>query len=104
MSEDTHEHSSGGSKLYLMVWFGLIGLTAIEVFLGYKQLSLNLMLTILMGLSLVKAVLIIFYFMHLKFEKTALILTILPAMVIVISLLSIFFPDAQRLLEHSANR
>ena len=97
-------HDSGGSKLYLIVWFGLIALTGIEVFLGYKQLPLNIMLAILMGLSLVKAALIIFYFMHMKFEKTALILTILPAMVIVISLLSVFFPDAQRLLEKSANR
>ena len=101
--QDSNDHG-GGSKLYLIVWFGLIGLTGIEVFLGYKQLPLNIMLTILMGLSLVKAALIIFYFMHMKFEKTALILTILPAMVIVISLLSIFFPDAQRLIEHSANR
>ena len=101
--EDTHDHG-GGSKLYLIVWFGLIGLTAIEVFLGYKQLPLHIMIILLMVLSLIKAALIIFYFMHLKFEKTALILTILPAMVIVISLLGIFFPDAQRLLEHSANR
>ena len=100
--QDSHDNS--GSKLYLIVWFGLMALTGIEVFLGYKQLPLNIMLAILMGLSLVKAALIIFYFMHMKFEKTALILTILPAMVIVISLLSIFFPDAQRLIEHSANR
>src|SRR5262245_9310494 len=104
MSEDSHDHGSGGSKLYLIVWVGLIVLTGIEVFLGYKQLPLHIMLSLVMGLSLIKAALIIFYFMHMKFEKTSLILTILPAMVIVISLLSIFFPDAQRLIEHSANR
>jgi len=102
-AEAAHGQSSG-NKLYLLVWFGLLILTAIEVFLGYERLPLNLMLVLLMGLSIIKAALIIFYFMHLKFERTALILTILPAMVIVISLLSIFFPDALRLLTHPANR
>jgi len=87
-----------------MVWFGLIALTLIEVFLGYERLPLHIMLILLMGLSIIKAALIIAYFMHLKFERMSLILTIVPAMVIVISLLSIFFPDALRLLNHGANR
>jgi signal transduction histidine kinase len=51
-----------------------------------------------LGLSIVKAALIMAYFMHLRFEKTSLVLTLVPALVIVISLLGIFFPDSLRLL------
>jgi uncharacterized MnhB-related membrane protein len=36
--------------------------------------------------------------MHLKFERLSLILTIVPAVVICISLLAIFFPDSLRAL------
>jgi cytochrome c oxidase subunit 4 len=98
MADNTaHEHS-GGNQLYVIVWIALIVLTGIEVFLGYIQLRKDLMLIILMGLSIIKAALIMAYFMHLKFERMSLILTIVPAMVVCISLLAIFFPDSIRAL------
>ena len=46
-----------------------MAITGLEVFLAYKELQPKLMLTILIGLSLVKAAMIMSYFMHLKFEK-----------------------------------
>jgi cytochrome c oxidase subunit 4 len=89
-----------GSRLYLIVWFWLLALTAVEVFLAYEKLPLNTMLVLLMALSLVKAALIIAYFMHLRFEKRSLALTLVPPLVICIVLLMIFFlPDSLRLLE-----
>jgi cytochrome c oxidase subunit 4 len=87
-----------GNRLVFSVWTWLLALTGVEVFLAYEQLSLHVMLILLMGLSLVKAGLIMAYFMHLRFEKKSLILTLVPAMVVVISLLAIFFPDSLRLL------
>ena len=42
----------------------LLALTGIEVYLGYVNFGTNLMLTLLIGLSVIKAVLIIAYFMH----------------------------------------
>ena len=41
--------------LFIKVWFALLALTLVEVVLAYVQLEFVLMLTILMGLSLVKA-------------------------------------------------
>ena len=73
-------------------------MTGIEVFLAYIQFSLTVMLVLLMGLSFVKAALIMAYFMHLRFEKRTLVLTIVPALVVVASTLSVFFPDSIRLL------
>jgi cytochrome c oxidase subunit IV len=40
-----------------------------EVFLAYMQTPMMIMLTVLLGLSVIKAALIIAYFMHLKFER-----------------------------------
>jgi len=89
-------HFAGSFRLFMMVWIWLLVLTAFEVFLGYIHLNVVLMLVILMGASIIKAALIIAYFMHLRFERLNLILTIVPAVVICICLLLIFFPDSFR--------
>jgi|SRR5215472_3388828 len=96
MSAHAEEHFAGSNKLFSTVWVGLLVLTAIEVFLAYKPLPLHFMLTILMGLSIIKAALIVAYFMHLKFERLSLILTLVPMLVICICLLFVFFPDSFR--------
>ena len=89
-------HFAGSNRMFMMVWVWLLALTGFEVFLGYIQLPIVLMLVILMGASLIKAALIIAYFMHLRFERLNLILTIVPAVVVCICLLLIFFPDSFR--------
>src|SRR5215216_4815762 len=91
-----HVHFEGGVKLFLYVLLGLLALTVVEVFLAYIHVPLHIMLTILIGLSLVKAAMIIAYFMHLKFERMSLVLTLIPTLVICICLLFIVFPDSFR--------
>ena len=97
MSTHTEPHGLS-SKLTLTVWAWLLILTGVEVFLAYIQFSVTVMLVLLMGLSLVKAALIMAYFMHLRFEKRTLVLTLIPALVVVVSTLVVFFPDSVRLL------
>jgi cytochrome c oxidase subunit 4 len=89
-------HFDGTNKLFISVWVWLLALTGIEVYLGYKHLSLHLMLTIVMGLSLIKAALIVAYFMHLRFERLSLFLTLVPMLVVCICLFIILFPDSFR--------
>ena len=61
--------------------------------------TILIMLTALLGLSIVKAALIIAYFMHLKFEKLSLFLTLFPMLVLcIILMLIIFMPDSLRSL------
>src|SRR3989440_3291556 len=93
---DVHEHFAGSNKLFISVWVWLLALTGFEVFLGYKHLPVIYMLVILMGVSIIKAALIVAYFMHLRFERLNLVLTIVPALVICICLLLVFFPDSFR--------
>ncbi|MBV9925115.1 MAG: cytochrome C oxidase subunit IV family protein [Acidobacteria bacterium] len=91
-----HVHFEGGTKLFLNVLLGLLVLTVIEVFLAYKHVPLHIMLTLLIGLSLVKAAMIVAYFMHLKFERMSLVLTLIPTLAVCICLLFIVFPDSFR--------
>src|SRR5260370_38489783 len=94
---DEEAHFSGSNRLFISVWVWLLALTGFEVFLGYKQVPVIYMLVILMGVSIIKAALIVAYFMHLRFERLNLVLTIVPALVILICLLLlVFFPDSFR--------
>lgn len=98
-SDAAAEHIGGTTKQFLMVWIALLVLTAIEVFLAYVQVPLTMMLVSLVGLSLVKAWLIIAWFMHLKYERFSLFVTLFPMLIFCIILLFIFMPDAQRALD-----
>ena len=90
------EHFAGSNKLFISIWVWLVVLTLVEIFLAYKPMSHVVMLTILLGLSIIKAALIMAYFMHLKFERLSLILTLIPMLVVCILLLFVFFPDSFR--------
>jgi cytochrome c oxidase subunit 4 len=89
-------HFEGTTRLFLSILGWLLGLTLVEVFLAYKHVPLHIMLTILIGLSLIKAALIVAYFMHLRFERLSLVLTLIPMLVVCVCLLLVFFPDSFR--------
>ncbi len=92
------EHIEGASTMtFAKVWVVLLFLTGVEVFLAYEQVPTMIMLTILIGLSIIKAALIIAYFMHMKFEKLSLFLTLFPMLIFCIVLMLIFLGDATRL-------
>jgi len=99
MSEPGHQaHDAISKQVTFTVWFFLLGITAIEVFLAYMQLELKVMLVLLMGLSIVKASLIIAYFMHLRYERQSLAWTLMPALIFVVGMLFVVFPDSVRVL------
>ncbi len=93
MSTHAHAEGSHGASVgtNLAIWVGLVAITGLEVFLAYEELDPKVMLTILLGLSLVKAAMIMSYFMHLKFEKFSLVLWLVPAMIFCVTMMMIFF-------------
>jgi len=90
-----HEHKIGQ---FIAVWGALLGLTAIEVYLGYQNLQPLKMLFILLGLSIIKAALIILYFMHMKFEMRRMRYVLMTALVVCLCLMTVFFADAARII------
>jgi caa(3)-type oxidase subunit IV len=95
VAEEQRHHGKGQ---FFWVWGALLVMTAIEVYLTYQNMQPVRMLTILMGLSLIKAGLIIGYFMHMKFEISRMKWLTMASLVVCLALMMIFFPDALRIL------
>jgi caa(3)-type oxidase subunit IV len=93
---EQHRHHSKGQ--FFWVWAALLVMTGIEVYLAYQNLQPVRMLSILMGLSIIKAALIIGYFMHMKFEVSRMKWLTMASLIACLSLMCIFFPDAFRIL------
>lgn len=93
---EQHRHHPKGQ--FFWVWGALLIMTGIEVFLAYQNMQPVRMLSILMGLSIVKAALIIAYFMHMKFEMSRMRWLTMSSLVVCLCLMLIFLPDAFRLL------
>lgn len=93
MSTDVHAAEAHGASVgtNISVWIGLVAITFLEVFLAYKALEPTLMLSLLVILSVVKAALIMSYFMHLKYEKLSLVLWLIPATIFCLMMMFIFF-------------
>ena len=88
-AEEAHAGASVG--LNIAIWIGLVAITGLEVFLAYMALQPTLMLSLLVVLSVVKAGLIMSFFMHLKYEKFSLVLLLIPATIFCICMMFIFF-------------
>ena len=94
---EQHRHHSKAQ--FFWVWGALLVMTGMEVYLAYQNLEPVRMLSILMGLSIIKAALIIAYFMHMKFEVSAMKWATMSSLVICLSLMCIFLPDALRIIK-----
>src|ERR1700724_2451083 len=92
-AEEQRHHSKGQ---FLWVWAALLVMTGIEVYLAYQNMEPIRMLSILMGLSLLKAGLIIGYFMHLKFEISAMKWGTMSSLVFCLAMMLVLLlpPDA----------
>jgi cytochrome c oxidase subunit IV len=93
------EHRHHKKAQFFWVWAALLIMTAIEVYLTYQNMEPIRMLTILMGLSLIKAALIIGFFMHLRYEISRMKWLTMCSVVACLVLMTIFFfPDAHRVV------
>jgi len=103
-AEPGDSHKIESMKVNYIVWVWLLAVTLIEVFLAYIKVPIHIMLIALIGLSIFKAALIVSWFMHIKFERRSLVLTLIPALTICILLLNVVFPDSFRLKKMAVNR
>ncbi len=93
-SEIAEEHGTEAHAPYLTVWAGLAVLTAVEYY--YASIFKNVFLILLIGLlilAIVKAAMVGWYFMHLKFEGKWVYGLIVPAFVLATILVLALMPD-----------
>jgi len=99
MAEAAAHHDEGKGQ-YFWVWGALLVITAVEIVLAYKQVFDPVhMLGVLMALSVIKAALIIAYFMHLKYEIARMKIVLMTSVVVCLCLMCVFIPDALRVLQ-----
>jgi cytochrome c oxidase subunit 4 len=101
MTEHVESAGSHGYKGYWLLWIVLLVLTVTMIFIGDSQLSkAPQAILLLLGASL-KASLIIFFYMHLRFENRNLILVVLLG-IFLTGILMFVVPafDGTQILEH----
>lgn len=92
MTEGTH---SGGYKIYFTVWFWLLVITLLEIGIVLVHVPKALLVFSLITLALMKAALIMAYFMHLRYERLNLIYAVVtPMFFLAIVLFAFVGPDA----------
>ncbi|MFQ5739931.1 MAG: cytochrome C oxidase subunit IV family protein [Acidobacteriota bacterium] len=90
----TREVSTRRSRLYWQVWFLLLVLTLTMVFLDQASISRLALVLMLVVAMLGKASLIGAYFMHLRFERLALVASVAVGLLVTgLLLFSLIAPD-----------
>ena len=76
--------SHASAKTYLAIWGWLAGLMLLGVLLSELPISKATVVLLVLGLSSVKALLVVLYYMHLKFDRRLLALVLLAPVVLVL--------------------
>ena len=82
-------HTGLNTKVIWKVFWILLGVTIFEVAISFAPISKEILLYTFIALTIVKAYYIVFYFMHMKFEETALKFSILLPFVLIVYLIFI---------------
>lgn len=92
MSEHNTESHSISYGTYVMVWLGLLALTAITVSVsGFELGAITVIVALLIAVA--KSLLVGNYFMHLKFEKTIFKIFIAVCIVTFLIMIILTFSD-----------
>jgi cytochrome c oxidase subunit IV len=87
-------------KVYWVTWLALLALTLMMIFVGGASMPRTIMVSLLLLAMLVKATLICAYFMHLRSERLALVLTVVVGIAFTsAALFLLLVPDGVRIFE-----
>lgn len=86
MESNSTAPSTGGTKVFVKVWLWLLALT-VTLFIIEFNVPASAFKTLLMVVcALMKAFLIVGYFMHMKYEKISLVYTVLLPLILLLGL------------------
>ena len=93
MTVSETEHS-GGYKIYADTWFWLLVITVLEVGVVLVHVPKVLLAVLLVVMALMKAALIMAYFMHLRYERLSFVYVVLTPLILGVILFFALVPDA----------
>ncbi len=90
------EHGQAdGYRIYAVTWFWLLVITLVELAIVFLHVPKVVLATSLVLLALLKAWLIVAYFMHLRYERLSFVYAVLvPMIFLAVVLWTGTFPDA----------
>lgn len=92
-------HVATDYRVYGVVWFWLLALTLLELGAVLVHLPRTLLIVLLLIMALMKAALIIAYFMHLRYERLSLVYAVVtPMFFLAIVIFAFMGPDALSVL------
>ncbi len=78
---------------YIGVFWWLLALTILEIAVNYVPMARLIIVILLVGLAVTKAILVAMYFMHLKFERVTLGVIALTPLILCVFLILMLLPD-----------
>lgn len=99
----TEMHPASRYRLYWVIWGVLLALTLLMMVVGSVTIPKGILVGILLVAMLVKASLIGGYFMHLRFERLALVISVAAGLLATAAVLFFLIaPDGVRVLTSAA--
>lgn len=93
------QRHDAGDRVYLVTWFWLLIITVLEIGIVVVHAPRVVLVPSLIILALMKAALIIAYFMHLRYERLSLVYAVItPMFFLAIVLFAFVGPDALHVL------
>jgi cytochrome c oxidase subunit 4 len=89
-----NETERGGYRIYWVTWFWLLVITVLEVAIVLVHLPKAILAVSLATLALMKAALIVAYFMHLRYERINFVYTVVTPLFLAVILFFALVPDA----------
>ncbi len=93
MATTVHAEAHAHQTNYMGVFWWLLGLTIAEVAVAYTPMPRLIMIVLLVGMAFTKASMVALYFMHLKYERTTLMLIALTPLILCVFLALMLLPD-----------
>lgn len=93
-AHDSHGEQHQPFQVYIIVWVLLFIISAISYFIDYFHVEpLILKRFLITALALVKAAMIVAYFMHMRFERMSMVLAIVLPPLLLLGMIAIFLPE-----------
>jgi cytochrome c oxidase subunit IV len=91
---DSHGEQHQPFQIYIIVWLLLFVISAMSYFVDYFEVKpLVFKRLLITAFALIKAGIIVAYFMHMKFERMSIVLAILLPPLLLLGMISIFLPE-----------
>jgi cytochrome c oxidase subunit 4 len=95
---NSSERQSSSLTMYLLVYVAILVISALQILVAHEHIDVYRIFIRMLLLAIIQAGLAVTFFMHMRSEKRALALFLLPATLFVLAMMNMIWSDSFRLL------